>query len=102
MVIANFNGLGVLSVPHEANLELVIDADGMLAETVSLECLKPVAGRDGKVFDSNGFIELNELPQGHSGDLGELSGFLGLIEQLGVLVFERENHWRRGERAFRR
>jgi hypothetical protein len=102
MVIADFNGFGVLAGPGEANPELIIDTDGMLTETVSLECLKPIAGRNGKVFDRNGFIELDELPQGHSGDLGELSGFLRLIEQLGVFVIERENHEAREERAFRR
>ncbi len=73
MIIADFDGLCVFAIPRETNAELIIDADGVLAETVTLESLQSISGWDSKVIEGNRFVELDEFSQGGTDDLGEFS-----------------------------
>lgn len=76
-------------LPAEDNPPLVIDADGVKSGRATLERLQSVAGRDGKVGQSAGVIQLNQLPQGHARDAGEAGARLGAEKALGFLVIER-------------
>ena len=64
MVIPDGNVLGVAAVPAEGDAPLVVDADGVEAEEVALECFEAVAWWDGEVVEDDGFVELDQFPDG--------------------------------------
>jgi len=54
--------------PDEAHAELVVDPDAVLADSIALECLKPVARRYAQRPERDCGVELIELPLGHAPD----------------------------------
>jgi hypothetical protein len=64
VVIDNFDFMGTVRFPAEADAPLVIDADGVLAFPLALERFKAIAGRDGEVLQFGDGMNLGEFPQG--------------------------------------
>jgi hypothetical protein len=50
MVVDNFDVVGALAVPSEADSKLVVSPNAMFASTVTLEGLKVIAGRKTKLI----------------------------------------------------
>jgi len=93
VVIDDFDFMGTVSLPTEANAPLVIDADGVPAFAVALEGFQPVAWRDGKVVQCGDGVELGEFPQGDALNIGrERPGFPFLEEEGCLLASEGTNH----------
>ena len=86
MVIADFNFVGVCPRPTEAKTPLIVDADGMLAATISCECFEPVARRCRQVRELDGFVELNEFSVGRSTDGTVDPAFAGLVESFSLSI----------------
>ena len=64
MVIPDGDLFGVAAVPAEADAPLVVDADGVGAGEVALKCFEAVAWWDGEVVEDDGFVELDQFPDG--------------------------------------
>ncbi len=70
VVIDDFDFVGAVCFPAEADTPLVIDADGVLAFPVALERFEAIAGRDGEVVEFGDGVNLGEFPQGDALDVG--------------------------------
>ena len=64
MVVSDFDLVGLAVCPAEAKAVLVVDADAMLALSVSFKWLQPVSWRDPQVVKRSGGLELGELAEG--------------------------------------
>ncbi len=63
MVIYDFDFLGIGSAPDEADAPLFVDADAMLALSVSFERLEAIARRELKEFKLHGRVDELKLCQ---------------------------------------
>jgi len=70
MVIDNFDIVGVFTSPAKAETPLIVDADAVLAATVTFEGFQAVAGRKPHDVESVGSIELEEFSSGGALDIG--------------------------------
>ena len=52
---------GIGGAPDEADAPLIVDADAVLASTIALERLEPIAGRNAEVGEGVGRIEDDEF-----------------------------------------
>ncbi len=66
VVIDDFNIVWAVDFPEEADAPLVVNADGVLAFAVALECFQSVAWRDGKVVEFGDGVELGKFPQSNT------------------------------------
>ena len=57
MVVADLNVFGLVVSPFEADAPLFVDADGVLAFAVALECFELIAGRDAEIIEFVGSVE---------------------------------------------
>lgn len=73
MVVADFHVMGVLSLPAKADAPLVVDTDRVLSNSVSSERLQTITGWHSKIVQRARSIQLHELPQGNTYDLGRKS-----------------------------
>jgi hypothetical protein len=93
MVIDDFDFMGSVRFPAEADAPLVIDADGVLAFPVALERFEAIAGRDGEVVEFGDGVNLGEFPQGDALDVRrERPGLPFLEEDGGLPTSEGANH----------
>ena len=66
MIVRYFDIVGVTLLPPEADAPLVVDADAMLASTVTREPFQPVSRRDTQIVQPFGDIKLNQLAPGQA------------------------------------
>ena len=57
--------------PFEANPPLIVDADAVLASSVSFQRFKPVARQNGEIFQLDGRLETVQLQPRGTFDTGE-------------------------------
>ena len=65
MVVSDLDLFGIVSGPDEADAPLVVDADAMLAGTITAQRLEPVAGREsqeGEFHRSVDELKFDERP----------------------------------------
>jgi hypothetical protein len=65
MVVRNLHLVSPVSLPDKANTVLIVDKDAVLADAVSLQSLKPVAGREAQVTQIGGGLDLVQLAAGN-------------------------------------
>jgi len=70
--------------PDEADPELVVDPNAMLAFPISPESLETVAWRNPEVFQGVSLVQLVQLPPGHLPEIGRAC----LGRRLGTVVVE--------------
>lgn len=63
VIVDDLDVEGIGGAPDEADAPRIVDADAVLACTVALERLEPIAGRDAKVGEGVGRIEDDEFPK---------------------------------------
>ncbi len=86
--------MGIAVPPPEADAPLIIDPDAMLASTVALELLQPVAGRHSQILQRLGGINSHQLPQhGALERRGIAPDALPVEEPLRVPIGEVLDHW---------
>ena len=61
MIAHDFDRVGAAVAPDEAHAPLVIDADTVLAGTITRQQFQPVGGRDAQIMQPDGGIEHSEL-----------------------------------------
>lgn len=82
-----------VGLPNKAYAPLIVDADGMLPFSVSLEGFEPVARRYAELQQLGDGMKLGQLPQGGALDVRwEGTNFLPLKQSGGVVAGEGVNH----------
>lgn len=66
MVIDAFDRIGTASGPDEADAELVVDADAVLAGAITPQSLQPVARGNPQVVQTARDLQLPELAASHA------------------------------------
>jgi hypothetical protein len=66
VVVNDLNLLWASVGPPETDPPLVVDPDAVLAGSIALQLLQPVAGRHTKLVDRNGRADLAQLAQRRS------------------------------------
>jgi hypothetical protein len=93
VVIDDFDFMGAVCFPAEADSPLVIDADGVLAFPVALERFEAIAGRDGEVIEGGDGVNLGKFPQSDTLDARrERPSFPFLEEDGGLPASEGAYH----------
>lgn len=88
MVIDDFDIVGPAIYPPKADAELVIDAHAPLPGAIAGELLQPVCGRGAHVFDTLRQVELLELAQGGTFNVGETPHAPKSEQGFGAIVLE--------------
>jgi len=65
MVIHNLNFVGVRLLPGEAEPELIVDTDRVLASAVTFQRFERIAGQT-KISQSPGLVQLKQFAQRYS------------------------------------
>jgi hypothetical protein len=52
-------------LPLKADAPLIVDADAVLTQSISLQGFQPVSGWDAKIIDSDCSVKLVELSRSH-------------------------------------
>src|SRR5579859_3267900 len=93
VVVDDLDVVGVALVPDEAHAVLVVDANGVLALSVSRRCLQAVVGRDLEVFQRHGRVEKRQLPDCDSPQIARNAATLPRPpESLGIGVAKTYDH----------
>jgi hypothetical protein len=93
MIVDELNVVGVAILPAEADAPLVVDADTMLASTITLELFKPVAWWHTEVSELLGSINGNEFPEHRALKISRILANRFSAEQpLGIPIPETLNH----------
>ncbi len=71
MVINYFNILCTNIRPTKADTPLIVDANAVLTQTITLECFKVIAERHPQIIESTGDFELSEFATRDLGDIRE-------------------------------
>ena len=107
MVVEDFNLVGPLLRPTEANAVLLIDADAVLSLAVACEGLEAVARRALEVVEIGGGVQDKQFGARPSAKVGrKRAGGVAQKKFLGFLAYEGANHtftnYTRNQRSARR
>lgn len=78
--------------PDEAEPELVVDADAVLAMAVPPEWLQAIAWWNMSIVEAGGRIEDGELPESDASEASKAAPRLAFKEGLGVAATKRPDH----------
>lgn len=93
MIVDDLNVIGIAVLPAKTDSPLVIDANTVLAGTISLELLQTVPRWDAQVVKLLGGVHQAEFAQHRAVELGgETPDRLALKQALGVPVGEALDH----------
>lgn len=70
VVVDNFDFIGYTLPPDEADTPLIVDANAVLAFTVTPECLQPIAWRHSQIVQPRRKMHLCQLAPGHTTHVG--------------------------------
>ena len=92
MVVDDLDVLGACGRPPKAHPELVVHADAVLTNPVTLKGLKLVAWRNTEIADPTRDFQLAQLAPGDVFNLLKLLDPSSGGQRLGVAVLERDDH----------
>lgn len=93
MIIGKFDIVGVATGKPKTNPPLVIHGDGMLADSVLLQFMKPVARWRLKIVHAGGQIDIFQPPKGPFPNSGrEPFGLPRFVQDLRVPIRKGFNH----------
>jgi hypothetical protein len=73
--------------PTKADTPLIVDTNAVLTGTITLECLKVIAGWHPQIIKSTGDLELSKLTPRNLGNVHKPSDTLAFRECFGVCAF---------------
>lgn len=95
MIIDDLDPLRAVDCPNEADPELIVDPDGMLALSIALQGLQPVGRRRSEIVQHGGGVQISELSSCNLDQIGRKALRGSSLENcLGQLVFEAPDHAR--------
>jgi len=62
VIVGDLNIVGVAVPPHEAHPELIIDANAVLALSVTAEFFQPIAGRNSQILQAKARMQRGQFP----------------------------------------
>ena len=92
MVINNFDIFRASLGPAEANPELFVDSNAVLALAVTMQWLQHISGRYFQNIQLACSLELPNFPQGNSLEIDEVPDAASPCQFLGILTLERYDH----------
>jgi hypothetical protein len=93
VVVDDLDTCGPHRGPREAHSPLIVDADAVLANPITFQRFKSIAGRNPHIVEDDGCIENRQLSERHADDSGiQRSNHLPTPQPLGVLIPERLDH----------
>jgi hypothetical protein len=92
MVIDDLNVVGMTALKTETYAPLIVDANAPLPDSVALQLLQLVIGRNTQIFQIFRPIEHRELAQGHDLDIHETGNPLAIEQGFRVGALERRDH----------
>ena len=93
MVVADLDVVGVAVLEAETDSPLVVDGDGVLADSIALERMEPVTWRDPEELNLLSRVDRREFAQRTPRDVwGNSTRRAGHVEQLGLRVRKRLDH----------
>jgi hypothetical protein len=92
VVVRDFDVVCAISAPSEADTELVINPDRVLARSITLHRLKAIAGGHTEIVEAGGDLELPELAPSGNLDIGETPHTGATRQSSRDLVLERRDH----------
>jgi hypothetical protein len=92
VVIDDFDIVGSAFCPPETDAELVIDTHAPLSGAITRKFLQSVCGRGTHVFDTLRQVELLELAQGGTFNVGETSHAPKSEQGCGIGILERPDY----------
>ncbi len=95
VIIYDLDVIRIAAGPPEADAPLIVDPDTMLAGTVALQFLQPVAGRHSQILQRLSGINSHQLPQhGALKHRGKAPDALPVEETLRIPIGEALDHRR--------
>jgi len=92
MVINNFDIFRASLGPAEANPELFVDSNAVLALAVTMQWLQHISGRYFQIIQLACSLELPNFPQSNSLEIDEAPDAASACQFLGILTLERYDH----------
>jgi hypothetical protein len=93
VVVRDRDVVGIAGVPPEADAPMVVDANAVLASPITHQPFQPIARRHAEVAELYGGIQLSQLPQHNSLQIGGQTPYGLPVEQAGrVSITEAANH----------
>ncbi|MDZ4164162.1 MAG: hypothetical protein U1C55_03450, partial [Smithellaceae bacterium] len=92
MVIDDLNVVSVAALEAEAYAPLIVDADAPLPDSVTLQLLQPVIGRNTQISQVFRPVEHRQLTQGHDLDIYETGNPLAVEQGFSVGALECRDH----------
>jgi phosphatidylserine decarboxylase len=92
VVINNFDIFRTGLRPAEANPELPVDANAVLALAITRQRLQHIAGRYFKIIKLTCSLELPNFPQGNALEIDKSPDATTACQLLGILTLKRYDH----------
>jgi hypothetical protein len=92
VIVRYLNVQGILVFPSEADAKLVVDADAVLALTISTEFLEAIARGEIKIIDPHREADSLQSSQRDAGDISEFPASPGKPKLPCVFIREGPNH----------
>jgi hypothetical protein len=92
MIVNDLNIFSATRRPTEANPELVVDANAVLAVTVSAQCFQAIAWGHTKIIQAISLIQLLQFSPCDRLDVDESPNPVSIEQRLGVRTIERLDH----------
>ena len=92
MIVHDLDVLRARGRPTEADAELMVYADTMLARAIPFEWLESITGRYAQIVQAGGDLQLSKLTSRNSRDVREPLDPLALRKGLRIGAFERPDH----------
>jgi hypothetical protein len=93
MVVHDLHIMGAGQGPSEANAELIVHADAMLASTVALERFEPIARWHPKIIKLSCDLQLPQLAPRRRFDANESPDLPAIRQSLRIGAFEGQDHY---------
>ena len=92
MVVNDFDIFRTNLGPAEANPELLVNSNAVLALAITMQWLQHIAGRYFKIIQFACHLKLPNFPQSHSLKIDEAPDAATVCQVLGILTLERYDH----------
>jgi hypothetical protein len=95
MIICNLHVVGVSVAPHKTDTPLVVDADTVLARTVTFQLMKSVTRRHSQIHQVFGRVQHQKLSSRWLSNVHELTNILIVEKPLRVGALKGPYHIQR-------
>jgi hypothetical protein len=92
VIVNNFHTKNLATLPAKTDPPLIIDADAVLTLPLALQRLQSIPGRDTKITETHGSMQIQEFPSCDPFDVSETSDIPVVKQCLGLPTTKGPNH----------